>query len=392
MNVWECPNARGQMDEFYEILKTGQKHIVYILPRFRMAGFAAGFCEFSRRYYDDAAIAFCENNDIPVDCLGRFFGEDAGKTLNELMEKPASHITIMLVLPGNPDEKCAGRWIDFFQQLGAASKSCLERGYPLLWHILAVVPAQMPEPKPESALEFFLGSGIWRSSDLEYVVEQNIRDYEISAASSRLWLYALCLGLGRSDPGVCNAIFEAMPMNEEEILAMLASYEYEDLNDELKAAVIALDGGAKKISWHELTLLRDYGILDFDADGKESLHPAALCRARRPQPIKRMVVQGQIRVYLPLVQEVHHFIQGRLKKLWGENWHKFDEAAFPNIQIDMGPLCAYMNKYLRGQCGADLLELARMWRDVRHTLAHGNILDFDTARSAVMLYEQMSGI
>lgn len=396
INIWECPHGRQFMDELGDVLRAGDRHVITHLPMFRVAGFADAFSAWCRKYLGSLAVIQAAPDDDPYLLLREQFRAGANASITELISLAGRREYLLLLAPGDLGENQNARWMEFFRDLGLASKqACLDAGLPLPWRIHAIVPTNVFSPKPDVALEIFMPSGLFRASDLEYTVERNLLDNEYGVTfseSSRLWLYALCIGLGASDPEMCNAIFQALPMNAADVDKLLSEYRLTHVTDRMIKAIIRLDDFKNKNEIHrdDYTLLQDFGLLDYDIEDKARLHPAALWAAKRMDSVWRLITRGQIRVYLPLVYEAQNFIVARLRALCGNDWHKRDAAnSFQTVATDIGPLYSYIRRYLMNSCPRELMELACIWREVRHTLAHGNMLDFATARQAVSLYGQL---
>lgn len=381
------------MDYIFGILQCGDRHLAIYLPTFRMQSFAESFCAYGRKYYDGIFHARAEYGLPPLDCLGQCFDNPEGLSLDNLTSGKALASNILLELPEAMDDALWTEWELFFDSLCRSARQYVDYEKPLPWRALILVPYHLPSMRPESNLEIILGSGIFRTSDLEYAIERNLMENGIKSTSSRLWLSSLCHGLGRADPEICNAIFRDLPLDRDDIISMLEDYPLGNIDNEIKKIIISFDkaGNPAQCPYWEKSLLQDLGILEFDTDDNCKLHPAALAKAKRSNSIERLVVQGQTAIYLPLVQEAHNFICRRLGIACGEAWNKHSPESWHGIEIDIGPLWGYMNAFLRGCCGEDLLELAGLWRNVRHRLAHGNMLDYIEARDAVELYEVLSG-
>lgn len=393
MNIWQSPGAREFMDEIFEILQSGNRHLVIYLPSFRMQSFVDGFGSYCRKYYGGILHIRAEDGQMPPDCLGQCFDNSGSICLENLGAARPLACNILIELPKVVDAAQWAEWELFFDALCCSAKQFIDYGSVLPWRMLILVPSHLPSMKPDSNLEIVLGSGFFRGSDLEYSIERNMDEYGVQSTSTRLWLSALCHGLARADPEICNAIFELLPISFQEIISLLEEYPLGNIDDEIKKIIISFDNMGRPVNTldREKSLLQDLGILEFDTDNNYKIHPAALARAKRANSIERLVVQGQTGIYLPLVQEAHNFICRQLGILCGDGWNRHDPESWPSIETDIGPLWGYMNVFLRGCCGGDLLELATLWRNVRHTLAHGNMLAFADARKAIMFYESMSG-
>lgn len=401
MLLWQCPHPREFLDEIFEILQKGERHVVIHLPYWRMEEFNNALYNANKRYrYPlDFPVPLAEAS--PYENLRQCALKPEDFFKAPLLSQEMQKENIVLSIPSQLSFELQEEWLKFMAEISSETRQyqeslsgqegTAEQQIPLPWRLLILAPAHFPSPKPETSLEIFLGSGLCTQSDLEYAIENCVSKSGIRNLSSRLWLEAICKGLGMRDVGLCSFIFRELPLDMEEIMAMLRTYPLPELDYDTINCIISLDDGSEQIRdlWRERQWLRDIGILESDCRNRESLHPAALARANRPHAIKRLLVEGQIRIYLPMVQEIHNFIYQQLSKICGDDWHKRYSENYSGMDMEIGPLANYMSTYLKGECGEALLELAYLWRDVRHTVAHSRFLDYEIARDAVDLYEAL---
>lgn len=402
MTIWQCPHYREFLESIWEELQKGDHHLVIQLPAWQIGELRDAIYAFYKRYHYSMAFPVSEANISPEEYLRQCALEPDSFSLDNLTERKMVSENILLALPEDMEEEAREKWNEFFDKLSSDAREYQKRFFgdnedfrqalPLPWRLLALMPTHFPSPKPETSLEIFLGSGMAMRSDLEYAIESCLMESNIRRESSRLWLKAICQGLGTRDVGLCRNIFEFLPLDLDEVMEMLKACPFPEMDEAVIRAVIAIDEGNTQngCSFSERQNLRDYGILENDCENMERLHPVALARANRPYSVYRLLLQGQIRTYLPMVQEVQAFIHEELERLCGSGWHTMESEKYPGLAMEIGPLAGYMSRWLKGCCGYDLLNLAFLWRDLRNNVAHGVLLDYEHARDAVDLYEALS--
>lgn len=402
MLFWKCPHPREFLDFIFETLRQGDHHAALLIPHWKISGFSDALHAANQKYRYSLDFPVISADADPLDCFRQCAEDPDGLELKDLQGRAMRKDNLIIALPTGLDASGQERWLGLIKKLSADAKEYHERVsgsaedayFTLPWRALFIIPSHFPDPEPETSLDIILADGRASQSDLEYAIENCVEEFALSKAWSRIWLEAVCQGLGIRDVSLCPHMFRELPMDLDGVMDALRSFPFPELDEELKRSVIELDNPAAQDNnlWIAKRLLRDLGILELDCHRVERLHPAALARAGRSRSIERLLVQGQARVYLPLAQEAHAFICGRLSHIFGGGWHTLDPANFPNPDIEIGPLAFYIDKVLkrsRGQDLTDLKDLAFLWREARNTIAHGRLLDVATAREAVELYEEL---
>lgn len=403
MMLWQCPGHREVLDEIFEKLKKGLEHIIIYLPCWRMDEFWNSVRSVNELYRYPFAFPISLPLDSPYDYLARCAVDPSKFDKTKLMEQPMNKENICLLIPADSPHSLEQEWIDFIEELNAQTSDYLNRqriisgsadsSISLPWRLLIILPTYFNSPKNDTNLETYLWSGITRKSDLFYAIERCTEEYNVINTSSRLWLDSICQGLGMRDASLCPYFFKDPPLDEEEVLKKLKDYPFLKMDADLINSVRAVDDGSyqERDFRKEMKELQDYGIFDLDCRNVKGLHPAALAQADCKKAITRLLWQGQIRTYLPLVQEVISFIQTRLNLCYGDDWDKKD-PNYSGFEMDIGPLTKYINIYFKKDCDYELLNLAACWCFVRNELAHGRLICLEKAIEAVEIYEKLRKI
>ena len=410
MTIWECPHPEKFLDEIFSTLQNGDRHVLIHLPIWRLAGFQDALWDASQSRRLHLHFPEAPNARRPLELMrGLSLKPDDFQAADPASWEPKSE-NIALAIPSELNAGEVKEWLGFIEAAAASGREFHERMgglekegalLPLPWRLIFLAPAHFPSPKPETSLEIFLASGLCGQSDLEWAVERCASDQGGRLeASSRLWLESICKGVAMRDVGLCASVFKALPLDLPDVMDMLMAYPFHELGKELAREVIAVDEGNEQgpESWRARERLREMGILDLDCRGWEALHPSALAQANRRQTVEGLLRQGQVRVYFPLAQDAHSFIVQKLDKCcdpdWRRKslqWHK-ETNQYVNESdtcLGIGPLAEYMARHLKGVCGGDLLELARLWQNIRNEIAHDRLLKFEDTVDAVDLFEEM---
>ena len=398
MNLWACPNAKEFMRDICQLVRTNDQYACVIIPKNYVLDFAEQFINYSQNFLGDILrINIDAADNIESVFLDAAFPQSENPmSLHTALETAAENMYLLLVISPDlqdPLEKCR----EFFEHLAQLVKirkdTCAET---LLWRIIAVWPAHVMWPRAEVGLELRYWFSQIRQSDIEYVIERCwLEQGEQLKERELLWLYALCQGLATIDPMLSVDIFKNLPTSIDDIQAILEEHGLYNIDRDLRQKVIRMDSSASAKMSTALPPTRgdaydlwSHGALDVRTNGFPALHPAAIHAANRINSLERMVVQGQMKVYLPIVQEVHTFICTQLQKDIGDTWNKKDEK-YSSLNEDICALPRYMSEYLKGRHDPELYDLAIAWRNIRNCLAHSHMLGCADLLCAYKLYEKL---
>jgi len=279
-------------------------------------------------------------------------------------------------------------------RLSDNAKRLKDRKIEPAWTVVVILPPLLPLPQSDICLETLCWQGKWGQADLGCVVESSLRDFPPKDESVAWWIYSLCVGLAITDPLLVGELFQSTPLTVPDITALLKGLPVaERARNAEHAAIIYADKELYEIP--VLTRSSDFlsgnkefdlwrqGLLDADRSGHPFIHPAALVVVNRHGSLKRMICRGQQQVILPLVQDVHKYLCSRLAGACGDSWHQNGpKSGWEHIRYEIGPLPAYIKKYLR-YCPFPLQDAIAAWRDVRNTVAHNTFLSFEIFTKAM---------
>lgn len=337
----------------------------------------------------------CVDNDASLEetLRGVFAEEDGAESatadLADLSARfPGSSCLVAIFSPALSPEN-AGRGADTMNRLAGLAKNRAENGEPILWSILAILPAHMPLPKHEVRLDRFFWWNRLRPSDLENALEAGLEPAGLSRGDF-WWLRSLCSGIAVADPALVGPVADGHPKTMEDVRAILRGHPLSTLPRNLLDAAIRINAGGIRAHgdtppaagdeaalWHA-------GALAPDCFGRPALHPAVLAAAGQDADVERLVVRGQIREILPLVQDVHQAIWNRLCREHGDLWHRDKHAiwkhddrndrhtTFESIEWEIGALPAYFSEHWH--VSKEIYQLAHKWREIRHTIAHNQLV------------------
>ncbi|MBQ7457426.1 MAG: hypothetical protein IJS54_07465 [Desulfovibrio sp.] len=394
MNLWKCPSAREFMQDVCQTVRIHDSHVCLVMPGLGINTFVQEFTAYAENYLSEIIpIEIGKHNDPKACFLSAFQTASAIPGLEAVMDCCAQSTYLLLVVSKDvADPK--GMIADLCQTIARLSKQKKDANATLLWRLIVVLPAHIPWPDETPSLKVNLWWGQIHPSDTEYAIEHCLRESIPSALHEweYLWLYSLCQGLAVIDPMIADTIFHQLPTCLEEIETLFDNHPVRKLSPEAQKAIIRLDtlGNIPQDQPKDgdVRLLWSLGALDMRENVSAMLHPAAYVAANRISSLERLVVQGQIKVYFPIVQEVHGFLCSQLQKSCGDHWNKYD-PHFQTINDEIGALPKYMSLYLKGKHDPELYELACSWRAIRNSLAHGTMIQCQTAIDAHKKYRNL---
>ncbi len=396
MNLWSCPSAQEFMRDICSSMRTRDQFVCFVLPDPLRDGFIDAFVNYSDNYLGDVPVCTLERREhLDSDFLASFFPGKNLVSLADSFDHAGKSTYLLLTFPCDMDDS-EGFCKSFLEELVSLAEKRRKSGGTLLWRLLIVLPGHMRWPEASDCLVQRFWWGKLHPSDTEYAIEHCCQEvYQGSLKEwEYLWIYSLCQGLAVTDPLMALRIFQNLPLDLQEIQALLADHPLMHVENSVRQAIVRADTEAgtrySPVSPPEgdIRTLWSIGALDIRENGISVLHPAAVCVANRVSSLERLVVQGQIKVYFPIVQEVHTFLCAQLRKACGDDWHRRSDD-FQNLKDEIGGLPRYMSSYLKGLHDPDLFTLAIKWRSIRNILAHGQSIQCQQAVEACRLYDEL---
>lgn len=394
MISWQNISGRRFLKDIRRALEDG-RHCLAVLPG---AGEVLEMFDREVGSYLDRRIGivrhFRVDNGLSLeDGLRDIFADEDGDEaatadLSELLARyPGASCLVALFSPDLSPEN-ARRAAGVLNRLAGLAKNRAENDEPILWNILAILPAHMPLPKPEVRLERFFWWNRLRPSDLENALENSLDPVSLPKGEF-WWLRSLCSGVAAADPSLAGLVADGHPKTLEDLCAILRGHPLANLPRELLDDAIRIN--ADRIRTHGDTpptagdeaALWHAGVLGLDCFGRPAMHPAVLAAAGQDTDVARLVVRGQIRELLPLVQDVHLAIWHRLCREHGDLWHRDKHAiwkhddrndrstTFESIEWEIGAMPAYFSEYWH--VPKEIYQLAQKWRELRHSIAHNQL-------------------
>lgn len=285
---------------------------------------------------------------------------------------------------GSPDGGLPKKgWLVFS---ALASKKLLElAGKERPWRILLVAaPGENVSPLP--AIRWW---GRLRASDFLFAVEE-ILGKKGMGYPAWLWHEAICHAICFPDISLVMREIAEGPASPEDFARFLMSHRlYSQETGEMVNALFREPEPSRKEppgsgAAFELWKL---AALDVLADGRTSVHAAALLASGRAREVKQRISASQAATYFPLVSEVHAMITRRLENALGDSWAEMegDPDNMAHVQ-EIGPLLAYLMRRLPE--AMEEIALAKVWTDIRHCLAHSGIVPARLALKGAVEYRR----
>lgn len=395
MNMWDCPSGRALRARLGERMLDGC-HCLVVVPRLLDAQL---FAESAREYLDFHMGSVCVFHVTKEEGLCQGLrniidsekGNDA--SMDDLVFAASDCPYLVAFVAEDMDESGIQELQRDIASLAMASKHCRELTDTLNWRLLLLLPGMTGfSPQGDVLMHIEECWGWFKACDLEYAIEKHLSRYRGNPADYH-WLYALCLGLARMDPELAGCLADAMPREMEDITEILREHRAHALAMEDKESVDALARDNRLLTgfWPDrpVTGAADacwrLGLYNLDCYGHPCIHPAALAAHKLSKTLEQQVVLGQIQLYLPLVQKVHHLVLRKVQEIKQRD-PQACEGFSDNCTYDIGPLVHFLHTK-RGYYSPELLELGSLWRKVRNSLAHNCFLSYEDAVSAYEAYE-----
>jgi hypothetical protein len=397
MNVWTLPSSRRFVAQVADRIAAQQCCIV-ILPEGMNS---KEFIEAFDRHPDLAKYGLCTYTEAEPD---EHFAQSIRQNFDIEQSTPINFDELLSTSVGSsflviriPSANCAAVQTmgESLRQIAKIVKRKKDAGDLVAWTLLVVTPAALPLPESDVSMDIMCWQGKWRKADVETAFDECIRHSPPADDTLGWWLYALCLGIGTTDPTICLELFRETPRDMESLVDFLRRHPAAARTTQAyKNSIIALDQQSQHppgpIRYYspmvgaEKQALWGLGLLDLNESGELVIHPAALVSANRLSSLERMVCQGQQQVFLPLVHSVLRYLHTKIFKECGNDWHKKGQGdTWETLEYDIGPLPKYLKEFLRHCCPANIQDAAVAWREVRHTVAHNTFLPFGRLHKAM---------
>ncbi len=271
------------------------------------------------------------------------------------------------------------------------------------FHLVAAVSPEFPVPEENVRLARHVWWGVSRTADIYCLLEEEF-DKKVRTQAERAWLTALCLGLARGCPDLAEILLQESPRTVKSTQAVLLEFFGEPLPPDLPA-VSRLNGhpGDRQIPPEppdsvEFKRLWRKGWVTWEEGTGTRLHPA-VCAAPAPgDDIRSRVLEGQIEVLMPQVEQVRRAMVAWLRDRHGDNWvaactDGMDEEERDKVQTEMGPLLHHVfrrGKEPRTRKAKRVARPGELWREIRNRLAHGDVVSLRQLEEAYRAWRALS--
>lgn len=396
MNLWKCPSGHVLREKMSTALR-GNSHCLVLIPEGQDPSAFQDDIRAHLEKWEGSVHSFLVDGDQSLKdglrlAVAQYGEEDTRRFLSieELVRRTSDQGSYLLAsVSRDLDSRSLGVLKSELLELSTASKHCIESSGYLSWRLLLVVPANTGMSLPaDVCLSPFECWGWFRAYDLEFAIDRHLHKFEGRPADYR-WIQALCLSVGRMGPDLVERIAEKMPKELEDVRQILREHELFVLAEKNKTLVESLlqtrcptgslwpdrpRSGVLDECWR-------LGFFNLDCHGQPGVHLAALEACKKTRTLEHMVVHGQIQIYLPLVQRVHNLILQTVERVSAIHPQAGKNPNGDTHKYDIGPLHHVVNCH-KGYYDPDLVETARLWREVRNTLAHNHFLPYELAVDA----------
>lgn len=263
------------------------------------------------------------------------------------------------------------------------------------WHfLLFVLPGDDSYFKTDLRLRIISWWNRLGPVDIEYAFQKVVSSQAIENYVDFLWCYSLFHAL--RDPSLAFSIVDTLPRAFEEVQAMLEEHSlFEEAQkysesisnyqqNNAKFYIYDKKGGAP-VDKKAVPMWRHGFVCE-----NGSLHPVAIHAAKRTKDLKKCIAKGQIRVLLPIIQDVHAGLLAYLNKTLPDGWLnqiEKDEDIREGIRTEIGPLAFCIKRlcYDKKIVRKHVCDLAFAWRKIRNSLAHYEPIQYDELNDALVL-------
>lgn len=234
--------------------------------------------------------------------------------------------------------------------------------------------------------------------DVEYVFQRAVSSQSIESDIDFLWCYSLLHSL--RDPSLATTIINNLPRTFEEIQTILEEHPLFDVAQKYSeniscyqqhsAVLYIYDKEGKTPIDKKIVPMWRHGFIC----GNDSLHPVAMHAAKRTKDLEKCIAKGQVRVLLPIIQDVHTALMAYLNVNLPGGWLnriEKDEDLREAIRTEIGPLTFCVKKlcYEERLIGKAVCDLAFAWRGIRNSLAHYKPIQYGDLKSALALSKNL---
>ncbi len=328
----------------------------------------------------------------------------AGVSVEAFLQTEEAPSRYLVLLGG--DHGAKQRQEDFARLLAQAGEQAQVCG-GCAFQMLAVVGGNFGLPPSNVYLSHHVWWGAVGQLDVEWVIEQWLRDAGAVGVADRYWAKALCRGLAPADPRLARRLLEDRPEDTEQVVTLLREYA-----GRLAPAEFPRNGTH---SWRALAgeqrcgppsevvgrALWSKGWLDWVDGYGECFHAAALAAAGRDDEVERRLWQGQQEVILPLVERVRRALLYWVEREYGAKWiaelvDKLPEQEAEALETEIGALAHHLFRsrsrlhQRQPRLWETVSPLAWSWRGIRNELAHGRMIGFQQLASATDLFQKFA--
>lgn len=387
MDMWLGPAGRDFFDGVYDALHNCHEHCAAVIPERLQRGFRSALLRFAQEWYGQIRIATLNPS---ISLLANLENEFcvADKKPRDVKELSERHLREGQILALNfPCKTDAWRdeYLSYLKWISADAKRRKDTGEVANWSLLCILPPGH-DFKTDSGMRIMEWWGRHYPSDLEFAIERALRPQNLGRPAYT-WYYAICRGLGDAAPDLVEYLARLPLTDMESITTALAKHELCDA----EIAKLAKRYGVARCSRSmpptgEARRLWNVGAFDISCQGEPTLHPAAMVACKLPGRLLHLVVSGQMQVYLPMAQQVFHWLIKRTREKIGDDWLN----SIPEKPDSIGKLAWTIGNYFRNEAEEEL-SLANCWKDARNNIAHGKFIPFNLAMNAVLEYDKLSG-
>lgn len=204
------------------------------------------------------------------------------------------------------------------------TKTFIELGITIQWNFIGIIPADIELPKLSISTEVIYLWNFTKKSDIEQFNEFYFSRDSLNFADY-LWFNSLSHGIGPYDVSLISNISLNKPFSIQEIISMLESHLLFNMTDTTIRLCENFLRTSKSPGVLSPPFIGDFGVLwregflTVDNFGFPSLHPCAIVKLKRFDLLSKILVAGQLNIFMPLLIKVHALIHSTLNKELGDD-------------------------------------------------------------------------
>ncbi len=337
----------------------------------------------------------------PQEALASAIGARSGSlkalTLSRLLDfedAPAAFLALEGLENGDPE-----RNNEASRLLKVAGEHAQDQ--PPAYQIVAPVSPEFPVPQENVKLSTLFWQGVSRKADIHYILETELDSLGLTPGHSA-WLRALCLGLAPGYPEVAHAILAQRPSTVQDVHDLLKKMadgaEHITLPSGLLPALAKerITPGVLPKDQQVRTWWRK-GWVGWADGPTPRVAPVALAAAGAFDVIDHRILQGQLEVLLPMVEQVRRDMIAWLTHRFGPEWIDteipgLDPDERRRVETEIGPLvhhvCRAPNWKLRKGVPHVLRKMGDCWVTIRNKLVHGDLVHLPDLEEGVVAIER----